>query len=363
MGFVGLGGRGYFVMRAFLKEPNVSVDALCDVYAQRIDRAQQDAKSAKGFNDHRRLVELKDIDAVNVSTPDHWHCPIAIDALNAGKDVYVEKPLTLRMDEGPAVVKAARVNNRICAVGHQRRSGRMYLEAKRDFIDSGRFGKLLQFRSWWHKNPAHIMQAPAELATQPSNLDWARYLGSVKWRDWNPQQYWNFRAFLDFGGGQITDLFAHWIDLVHMYTGQEFPIAGVAAGGVYSYKDGRTAPDTIHAALEYPGDYTLSFDAAVGASEKTSGAEFIGTKGRLFFAERRLEFYPAGEPKPIVQDYPEDPAYDHVRNFIDSVRTRKKPNCDVLAGHRSAQASHLCNIAYVEQKRIRFDPAREAIIS
>jgi len=364
VGFVGLGGRGQFAVGAFQKDPAVSISALCDVYAQRVDQAQQKAPGARGFSDYRRLVEMKDLDAVNISTPDHWHAPIAIDALNAGKDVYVEKPLTLRIEEGPMVVKAARVNNRICQVGMQRRSGPAYVEAKRDFIDSGRFGKLLMFRSWWHKNPVHVLRAPAELSVQPSNLDWARYLGSVKWRDWDPQQFWNFRAFLDFGGGQITDLFCHWIDVVHMYTGEDRPCAAVAAGGIYTFKDGRTAPDTIHAALEYPGGFTATFDGALGAVQRTSGAEFIGTNGRLFFEERRMEYYPEGnDAKPIVKIYEENPAYAHVANFLDCVRTRKKPNADVLAGHRAAQASHLCNIAYTEQKRVRFDPVREEIVS
>ena len=177
VGMIGCGGRGQHVMGAFQKDAKVQIAAVCDVYAQRVDEAQQKAAGARGFTDHRKLLDVKELDAVDISTPDHWHAPIAIDALNAGKDVYVEKPLTLRNEEGPRVVKAARVNNRICQVGMQRRSGESYLEAKREFIDTGKFGKLLMFRSWWHKNPVHVLKAPRELQKQPSNLDWARYLG------------------------------------------------------------------------------------------------------------------------------------------------------------------------------------------
>ena len=154
-----------------------------------------------------------------IGVPDHWHAAIAIDALNAGKDVYVEKPLTLRIEEGPPIVKAARINNRICQVGMQQRSGKHYLEAKAEYIDTEKLGKITLARTWWHGNSYHLRKAPDRLAQQPSNLDWAHFLGPLKWRDWDPQQYWNWRAYLDFGGGQVTDLFTHWIDVVHMFMG------------------------------------------------------------------------------------------------------------------------------------------------
>jgi predicted dehydrogenase len=363
LGFVGCGGRGQYVMDVFRKNPEVEIAAVCDVWADRVAQAREKAPGARGFADHRALLEMKDLDAVDVSTPDHWHAAVAIDAMNAGKDVYVEKPLTLRIEEGPAVVKAARVNHRICQVGMQRRSGIAYLEAKRDFFDTGHFGKLLMFRSWWHKNPVYTLRAPDSLRMQPANLDWARFLGQVRWRDWDPQQYWCFRSYLDFGGGQVTDLFTHWIDVVHMFTGSDIPDAAVAAGGIYSFPDGRTSPDTIHVGLEYPEGFTATFDAALAASERTAGAEFIGTGGRLIFDGPRAEYHPAekGAP-PVVREHPGDPVVEHVRNFLDCVRTRRTPNADVLAGHRSARAAHLCNIAYKESRRIRFDPQLEAIV-
>ena len=363
-GVAGCGLRGQFLITVFQKNPEVSIAALCDVYSERIDQAQRKAPGARGFSDHRKLLEMKQLDAVCVATPDHWHAPMAIDAMNAGKDVYVEKPLTLRIDEGPEVVKASRLNERICQVGTQRRSSAVTQELKRDLFDSGKFGKLLAGRSWWYNNPVHILRAPPALKVRPSNLDWARYLGQVKWREWDPQQYWNFRAYLDFGGGQITDLFTHWLDVIHYFTGESLPSAAVAAGGVYMYKDGRTAPDTIHAALEYPGGFTASFDGLLGAGERGSGAEFIGANGRLVFGAQKWEFHPAekGAP-PLVKPDPEDPVYQHVRNFLDSMKTRRAPNVDALVGHRSALAAHLCNIAYKERKRIQFDPLREEIVT
>src|SRR6266545_2325682 len=217
LGVVGCGGRGRGVMGTFLETGQVNVTAVCDVYAARVDQARNRATTARSFSDHRKLLEMKELDAVYVATPDHWHAGCAIDALNAGKDVYCEKPLTLRIDEGPAIVKAARVNDRVCQVGMQQRSGPHYIQARDEYIKAGKLGRITLARTWWHGNGAHLMQAPPELKTQPSNLDWARFLGPVKWRDWDPQQYWNFRAYLDFGGGQITDLFTHWIDVVHMF--------------------------------------------------------------------------------------------------------------------------------------------------
>ena len=159
------------------------------------------------------------MDAVLIAMPDHWHAAIAIDALNAGKDVYVEKPLTRTIEEGPPIVKAARVNNRVCQVGMQQRSGKHYMQAKAEYIDTNKLGKITLARTWWHGNSYHLRKAPASLQKQPSNLDWAHFLGPLKWRDYDPQQYFNWRAYLDFGGGQVTDLFTHWIDVVHMFMG------------------------------------------------------------------------------------------------------------------------------------------------
>jgi predicted dehydrogenase len=362
LGLIGCGGRGRGVMGTFMNTTRVNVTAVCDVYSARIDQAKSKAAEARTFTDHRKVLEQRDVDAVLIATPDHWHAGCAIDALNAGKDVYCEKPLTLRIEEGPAIVKAARVNNRVCQVGMQQRSGQHYIQARDEYIKTGKLGKITLARTWWHGNGAHLMKAPPELKTQPSNLDWARFLGPVKWRDWDPQQYWNFRAYLDFGGGQITDLFTHWIDVVHMFMEQDNPVAAVASGGVYCYKDGRTAPDTICALLEYPAEWTATFEATLSPGVTGAGVEICGTEGRLGITRGSFEFYPKEKgAKPTVVKSPRDQTIDHVENFLDCVRTRKRPNGDVYVGHRSAMASHLANIAYVQKRRIHFDPVREEI--
>jgi predicted dehydrogenase len=361
---IGCGDRGLHDMGQFQMTPAVEVVAVCDIYGVQIDKAQQKAPNARNFTDHRKLLEMKEVDAVLIATPDHWHAENAIDALRAGKDVYVEKPLTLKIEEGPEIVKAARVNERICQVGMQQRSGKHYLQAKKEYLDTGRLGKITLARTWWHGNTYHLRRAPASLQSKPSNLDWARFLGPLKWRDWDPQQYYNWRAYLDFGGGQVTDLFTHWIDVVHMFMGQEIPTSAVAAGGVYAYKDGRTAPDTINVLLEYPGEFTATFEATLVPGIRGAAIEFCGTKGRVWIDRSRYDFYPLGrDEKPVtVKAEPGDMTLDHVNNFLECVQSRKLPNGDVLIGHRSAQASHLGNIAYLEKRRIHFDPVREEIM-
>jgi predicted dehydrogenase len=364
VGLIGAGERGRHVMGLFHQTNEVNVAAVCDVYAQMIDRAKSSWPGAKPFSDHRQLLEEKSLDAVLIGVPDHWHAATAVDALNAGKDVYVEKPLTLRIEEGPIIVKAARVNNRVCQVGLQQRSGSHYIEAKQKYIETGALGNITLVRTWWHGNGYHLRKAPAALATRPSNLDWARFLGPVKWRDWDPQQYWNWRAYLDFGGGQVTDLMTHWIDVVHMFLGNDSPTSGVAAGGVYYYKDGRTAPDTINVLLEYGGAYTATFEATLAPGVNGAGIEFCGTKGRLYIDRGRYEFQAVGRGvKPVeVKGVDYDFTLDHVKNFLECCRTRKRPNCDVYDGHRSAMASHLGNISYVQKRRLNFDPLREEIL-
>jgi predicted dehydrogenase len=361
LGLIGAGGRGTYDMTVFQKVGPVDVRAVCDVYGQRIDQALTKAPGAKPYYDHLRLLEMKEIDAVLIGTPDHWHKQTAIDALNAGKDVYVEKPLTRLRSEGPEVVRAARVNNRICQVGMQQRSGKVYLEACERFFKSGAIGKVTYVHCVWNSGPARrLRMQPAE---KPSNLDWVRYLGPVKYRDWNPAQYMNFRAFLDFGGGKMTDFGAHWIDVVHMFLGVDAPRAVTAAGGVYyDFQDGRTAPDTVSAVFDYPG-FSVYFESLAVGTPDEYHVEFLGDRGRLYINRNRYEFHSAEKGvEPIVQRFPGDITEEHVANFLECCRTRKLPNADVYIGHRSCQATLLAVESYVEKRRIVFDGQREEVL-
>lgn len=354
LGVIGTGDRGTYVMTVFQKNPDVEVRALCDVYPKRIDAAQEKAPNTKTFVDHRQLLELKEVDAVLVGSPDHWHAAHAIDAMNAGKDVYSEKPLCRTLDEAPQIVRATRVTGRICQIGLQQRSGPIFLEPKQRFVDSGEIGKISHIDAIWDGGPAHPL--PQEPAEKPSNLDWIRFLGPVRYRDWVPAQYLDFRAFLDFNGGRLTDLGHHWLDAIHMYMGEKPPHSVVFAGGVYfDFHDGRTAPDTCNALFEYDG-FSVLFQSNSYQSEY--GITFHGDKGRLFVNRNRYEFTPNGRnPQSITRSIPGDITVDHVRNFLDCCKSRKMPNADPGVASISIIPPLLAVQSYEERRRIRFDPA------
>ena len=363
LGVIGCGGRGRYVAPMFLKEPGVRITALCDVWGQRIAEARQWAPEARGFADHRKLLEARDVDAVLVATPDHWHAAVAIDAMEAGKDVYCEKPLTYRREEGSRIVRAARTTGRICQVGLQQRSGPQYIKVRDEYVRANRLGRITYVRSWWH---AGRVPRPMSFPIQekPADLDWARYLGQVRWRDWNPAQFFRYRAFLDFGGGMITDLFTHWIDAIHMMMDNDATLAVMTAGGVYyDFKDGRDAPDHLSLTLEYRGPFTVTFECASAPGMPADAIELCGAEGRILVNRGRLEYHSHEKgAEPVVEQFPYDITHDHVRNFLECCRTRQAPACDPHHGHRAAQVSHLAVQSYVEKRRIHFDPDREIVL-
>jgi predicted dehydrogenase len=353
---IGSGNRARSVMGLFMKNPTVEVVALCDVWDEAVGQAQKmlPAKAAES-TDYRALLDRKDVDAVLIGTPDHWHAQMCIDACKAGKDVYVEKPLTLTPEEGPDIIKAARQSHRVMQVGMQQRSGEHYARAKAEYFDSGRIGKVTMARTWWHGNGWHLRKPP--FTDKPAGLDWKAFVGPRPARPWNAHQFWNWRAYLDFGGGQITDLFTHWIDVVHWFMQEDLPAAAVASGGVYHYKDGRTAPDTINVLLEYPGQWTATFEATLAPGARGAAIEFCGAEGRLMITRGGYTFTPVkGDPEQVqVEGRGDLMTLAHVENFLSCMRTRNRPTGDVEIGHRSALASHLGNIACVQKRRISME--------
>lgn len=358
LGVIGTGGRGRDVMGAFQRQPDVDVVALNDVW----DVAANEARAKAGtqaavLTDYRRLLDRKDVDAVLIATPDHWHAPMAVDACAAGKDVYIEKPLTHRAEEGHAIARAVREHRRVMQVGLQQRSGAHYLRAKREYFDSGRIGKVAYVRTWWHGNTYHLRKPT--FTAQPAGLDWRQWVGPARMRPFDALQFWNWRSYFDFGGGTITDLFTHWIDVAHMFLGDDLPASAAAAGGIYQYKDGRTAPDTVNLLLEYPREWTASFDATLVPGARGEGLEFVGTGGSLLIDRAQYTFTPPGREPPVTVRAEGDLTDAHVRNFLDCVASRRAPNSDVVGGHRSALASHLGKQAYLEKRRVAFDVRRE----
>ena len=387
---IGCGSRGSGQLRTFLNIKEVDIAGVCDLYGKRVDAAKQRAPQATGFSDHRKLLEMKNLDAVSISTPDHWHVPIAIDAANAGKHVYCEKPLTLKIEEGPLLIKAVQRNKTVFQTGMQQRSGPHYIAARDEFVKKGKLGTVTMVRTYWYGSVGSFVKAvPQELVKQPADLDWKRFVQPVAWREYHPYQYNCFRAYLDYGGGQFTDLFAHWVDVAHMLLGEDRPKGASAMGGFYIPEirndgSGRTAPDTVAAQLEYPGGWTCTFEATLAEGINTNGVELYGTKGRIFITRSGFEFTPVDsdapkgyggrgqQPFPPPRETNKDTVIvkaegnlmeQHTRNFLECIQSGKQPLGDVVMGHRAAVACHLCTMSYREKRQIRYDPVREAVIS
>jgi predicted dehydrogenase len=368
---IGCGARGSYLQTVFQKLNNAPLVGACDVWLTRAKQAQSIAPGAIVTGDHRKILEIPNLDAVIVATSDHWHAPIAIEALNAGKDIYVEKPLTLNMEEGPRIVHAARANNRICQVGAQQRSGSHYIEAHERFLKTGKLGKVNLARTWWFdggngappKPGTGGHSTPIGLTEKPADLDWNRYVAPVKWRAWDPPQFFNFRNYIDLNGGIMTDKFVHWVDVVHMFMDQDGPVTADTAGGIYMSHDGRTVPDTLNVHLEYPGNWVCTYSNTPQAGLQREGIEFCGTHGHLRIDRTKYEYFgPEKDAAPVVTPCKTDLVEEHVQNFLDCIRSRKLPNGDVQKGHRSAQAAHLANLSFTQHRRINFDQEREIVL-
>lgn len=360
LGLIGAGGRGRAVLSKFLGNPEVELRAVCDVYGDRADQARENASGAKSLPQHEKLLELKEIDAVLIGSPDHWHKDHTVDALSAGKDVYVEKPLCRTLDEAPLMVQAARKNNRICQVGVQQRSGPVYIEARDLYVRSGRLGKIHWVECVWNDGPPRPYTPRS--TDKPPNLDWVRFLGPVRYRDWNPRIYFNFRAFLDFNGGRMTDFGHHWLDVVHMFLGERAPDSAVAAGVIFDREQGKDAPDTISALFEYPG-FVVSFQSVIVGNPLPYGVTFYGENGKLYVNRNRYQFMPVEKGvEPVQKDFPGDITADHVKNFLDCCRTRRIPNGDVALAAVSIQPPLLAVKSYLEKRRIHFDAEHSLVL-
>lgn len=372
---IGCGARG-LQLQPYFQKRNGPLTAVCDVWRTRAEKAQSLAAGSRAFGDHRKVLELPGLDAVIIATSDHWHARIAVDALSAGKDVYVEKPLTRTIEEGAGIINAARANNRVCQVGAQQRSGTHYMQARDEYIKPGKLGQIHLVRTWWNDGLGNGQARPANSAAptgghsvppgmtaKPDDLDWNRYVAPVRWRPWNPPQYFNFRNYMDLCGGILTDKYVHWVDVVHMFLGEDVPLTADTAGGIYAAKDGRTVPDTLNVHYEYPGNRVCTYTNVPQAGRQREGIEFCGTEAHLRIDRTKFEVFPSdAREKALVVECKTDLVEEHVANFIGCVKSRKMPNGDVEMGHRSAIAAHLGNLSWIERRRIRFDAERELVL-
>jgi predicted dehydrogenase len=389
LGFIALGNRGDQVLDAFLKHADAEVVALCDIHQPYVDFAAKKVGGApRQFKDYRRLLDLEDLDAVVINTPDHWHALQTIHACDAGKDVYVEKPLSLVVAEGRAMVNAAQRNQRVVQVGLQRRSSKFTREAA-DLVRGGAIGKVTVVRSFHIQNewPKGIDNPPDE--APPADLDWEAWLGPAPKKPYNKNRtFYRFRWFRDYSGGQLTNFGVHYMDVIQWALGHDAPLAVTAMGGKFAVEDNRDVPDTLEVLWTYPGGTLVTFSqynaSAAPAALNRAEIEFRGTKGTLYLRGNGYDVvpddvtpnaFPARTPvdrtvergwrtgaKPLIaarSGSGQVDTADHARNFLDCVKSRAACNCDIETGHRSTSATLLGNVAHDARAYLEWDRAAE----
>ncbi len=350
VGGIGTGSRGQYLLSNVAQIDGAEIVALCDVYEpHRLRAKSRYAPSASDTVDHRELLKRADIDAVVVATPDHWHVPIVIDAVRAGKDVYCEKPVTHRLEEGDSLIAAVKESKRVVQTGTQQRSWAHYLHAK-ELIDAGELGQVTFIRTYWYQN--HILNQDTGPEIDTSKLDWKRFLGSASDRPFDADQYSHWRWYWDFGGGAMTDLFIHWVDVAQWYLADDMPTRATATG-VKALLQQRQTPDTMSAALRYQRA-VVEFDSALLGYIEGGGLMIRGTKAAMRLHRSGYEVYAEvphytedfRTPPPIHKETsPHDGGLDHMKNFFDCVRSRNAPNASVEIGVAAARAGHVANLA------------------
>lgn len=392
IGFIGCGLIGLRHIQDFKKQPDADLVAVCDVYTPRLEQARADCDGrAKTYRDFRKLLDDKDVQAVCISTPDHWHALQTILACAAGKDVYVEKPMTLFVREGTWMTKAARRFQRVVQVGTQGRSGSHIPEVQR-LLAANHIGKIHTVRIGAFRNIMPGFGRPPD-GEPPTELDYEMWLGPAPKRPYNPHRaLYHFRWFWDYSGGQMTNLGSHDLDFVYLLMKVKGPTSVYSVGGRYALEDDGETPDLQDALYEYPG-FTVVVSLREGSLGRRhgSGVELFGTKGSLVVSRGGFEVFPdmriapergippwskpAGHPQPAdIKPEPwtearkagvmtEEPMDRHVRNFLDCVKTRQRPVADVEEGHQVSVACHLANISLrLGGRKIRWDPEKEEIV-
>jgi len=354
MGIIGAGGMGRGHMENF-KDQGVEWGAVSDAYGVNQDLGLEIAgPQARGYDDHRKLLERKDLDAVLIATPDHWHHDHLVDALHAGKDAYCEKPLSWSIAQGADMVKEVRKTDRIVQVGMQRRSSPMVRECK-EHIDKGMLGEINLVRAEWYWN---VSVKPKPVIAE--KLDWARFVGPAKQQPFEAVKFRYWRYFWDFSGGNMTDQGTHLIDVIQWFTDSPQPVAAHCYGQVYKLKPAET-PDTFCAIFEYPRftcTWTLTY---TNSFQNGWGIVFQGQKGTLELCEQGYRFYQEPwapntrwvRPDPTIEKLPggltQTPP--HIKNFLECVRTRQQPKAPIELGHQAVRSLHLANIAHHKKTR------------
>lgn len=372
VGLIGSGGRGQAVLEAFLKRADVDCPVLCDVDDKMLADAVRKVEKARGkapetVKDFLRVLDRKDVDAVIVATPDHWHALPTVLACQAGKDVYVEKPLATTIAEGRAMRDAARKHERVAQMGTQWKSCSHFYDAV-EFVRSGKLGKVRLVRGWCHLDWINDIGNPPD-GDPPAGVDYDRWLGPAPQRRFNPNRFhFNFRWFWDYAGGLMTDWGVHLINVMLWAMGPEPPRTVSATGGKHILTDNTETPDTLVAVYDFPG-YTLIWEhevgCAVGFNGRPWGIWFGGTEGTLILDADGWEIIP--EPKKKSLEAFKKPGTNaqavpaHVQNFLECVRSRQQPVENLDAGHFVTTVAHLGNIAFRCGRKVAWDAQAERV--
>ncbi len=394
---IGAGGQGQGDTKTALRVPGVKLVAVADCYNGRLEHSKELwGNDIFTTRDYGEILARKDIDAVIVGTPDHWHKQASVDAMKAGKDVYCEKPMIHLYADGPEMIETARATKRILQVGSQRVSSVIYQKAK-DLLASGAIGQLNMVTAHWDRNStmgAWSYTVPPDAS--PETCDWPRFLGTAPKIPFSAEQFFQWRKWKAYGSGVAGDLFVHLFSGTHFITGSHGPTRGMATGGLRFWKDGRDVPDVMLGLFDYPEGFNLSLRVNfVDGGEESEGLVFTGSEGTMeiaggsvsvgrtprekepgymigsfteatqkqFLQEYRKKYPPAnpeGEPPVGFEKYVAPPgysdSYDHFRNFFAAVRSRQPVVEDAVFGFRAAGAALLSNLSLERGAVVGWDP-------
>jgi predicted dehydrogenase len=345
------GGRGRYLNRIFQKQGGQCV-ALCEVYEPYLEEARKGSPAdVRSYVDYQELLDKeKDIDAVVIASPDHHHCPMLLAALDAKKDVYLEKPLSKSLEESAKMIKAVRSSKQVVQIGMQRRSAPAIMKAKK-LVDDGVLGRITLVKPQWHWNVAK----PLNNSPLPGKLDWARFLGSARKRDLEPMRFRYWRYFWDYAGGNMTDQGTHLMDVVQWFTGSAPPKSAVCHGYV-AKMEGAEHPDVFSAVFDF-GTFMATWTLDYSNSFQNGWSiTFMGDKATMILDDAGYSVYAEPwkrEAPPIYEEKAPVPVEAHVDNFFACIKSRQEPNCTVEIAAAAVAGPHLANIAMVKGKQMR----------
>jgi predicted dehydrogenase len=374
VGMIGPGARGQELLSQLLKLSEARLVAVADVYSRRRDEVKKLVPGVEVFDDHRRLLDRKDIDGVIVASPLHIHARHFLDTLAAGKDLYSEKTMTWSIAEADECLAAAKKSDRVVQIGLQYESSGILADARK-WIKDGIVGKVTQVESWMSRNTPHgkgqwVRQVPPDCTAE--NVNWKAFLNGRPDRPFDGFKFINWRLFWEFSGGNITENMIHQIAWIMSALDLPAPTAAFMSGGVFSEKDGRQVPDTIVVTLEFPTDTVVTWQSTFSNSQYGLGERILGSDGTIeHIAGASNMVTDAGDD--VIHYYPEKanrpagaaitgqtPDQNHMANWLECMRSRKTPNASVDIGYRSAIVAHMSNISYRQKQRVTLDEAKSA---